>query len=311
MSVRHRNRRTGCYREETNGWTAGRRLRRRCIAEQIASERRSTEEQLQAQADRHDEARASIARIADEQRAADEQLNGAQRRLFDAREAMQAQARVTAEAKAAHAGLVERASGLAIEVQRLEDAARELEARVTARQEDLERTNARQAGLRERVTGAEQELDAGLRSFDELREHVRMADDRSQSLRADFDAQESGIKEARRALESVRGEAAQLDVARATGGAVTAVTEEEIVDGIELLARTTGIFTETAGGVTTATLARLAAAGAIDPDERVVVYITGDGLKTLDAVASRVARHPIEPTVASFEAAIGEARLIA
>jgi threonine synthase len=102
-----------------------------------------------------------------------------------------------------------------------------------------------------------------------------------------------------------------LDVARATGGAVTAVTEEEIVDGIELLARTTGIFTETAGGVTTATLARLAEAGAIDPDERVVVYITGDGLKTLDAVASRVARHPIEPTVASFEAAIGEARLIA
>jgi threonine synthase len=102
-----------------------------------------------------------------------------------------------------------------------------------------------------------------------------------------------------------------LDVARTTGGAVSAVTEEEIVEGIELLARTTGIFTETAGGVTTATLTKLARAGAIDPGERVVVYITGDGLKTLDAVASRVERHPIEPTVASFEAAIGEARLIA
>jgi threonine synthase len=102
-----------------------------------------------------------------------------------------------------------------------------------------------------------------------------------------------------------------LDVARSTGGAVSAVTEEEIVEGIELLARTTGIFTETAGGVTTAVLAKLAAAGAIDPDERVVLYITGDGLKTLDAVASRIERHPIEPTVASFEAAIGEARLIA
>ena len=92
---------------------------------------------------------------------------------------------------------------------------------------------------------------------------------------------------------------------------ISAVTEEEIVEGIELLARTTGVFTETAGGVTTAVLAKLAAAGAIDPDERVVLYITGDGLKTLDAVASRVQRHPIEPTVASFEAAIGEARLIA
>jgi threonine synthase len=102
-----------------------------------------------------------------------------------------------------------------------------------------------------------------------------------------------------------------LDVARTTGGSITSVSEEEIVEGIELLARTTGVFTETAGGVTTAVLTKLAAAGEIDPDERVVVYITGDGLKTLDAVASRVARHPIEPTVASFEAAIGEARLIA
>jgi threonine synthase len=103
-----------------------------------------------------------------------------------------------------------------------------------------------------------------------------------------------------------------LDVARRTGGSISSVTEEEILEGIELLARTTGIFTETAGGVTTAVLTKLAAAGEIDPDERVVVYITGDGLKTLDAVASRVQRHPIAPTVASFEAAIGEsARLIA
>jgi len=102
-----------------------------------------------------------------------------------------------------------------------------------------------------------------------------------------------------------------LDVARATGGSISAVGEEEIVEGIELLARTTGVFTETAGGVTTAVLARLARAGQIDPDERVVVYITGDGLKTLDAVAPRVERHPIQPTVASFEAAMGETRLVA
>ncbi len=102
-----------------------------------------------------------------------------------------------------------------------------------------------------------------------------------------------------------------LEVAHATGGSISDVTEDEIVDGIELLARTTGIFTETAGGVTTAVLAKLARAGRIDPDERVVLYVTGDGLKTLDAVASRVERHDIDPTVASFEAAMGEARLIA
>ena len=65
---------------------------------------------------------------------------------------------------------------------------------------------------------------------------------------------------------------------------MTAVSDDEIRDGIRLLAETTGIFTETAGGVTTATLAKLAESGAIGTDERVVVVITGEGLKTLDAV---------------------------
>lgn len=105
-----------------------------------------------------------------------------------------------------------------------------------------------------------------------------------------------------------------LDVARNTGGTIEAVTEEEIVDGIRLLAETTGIFTETAGGVTTATLAKLAREGAIGRDESVVLYITGDGLKTLDAAASHVVRTDIKPTVASFEEAVaapGAARVAA
>ena len=62
------------------------------------------------------------------------------------------------------------------------------------------------------------------------------------------------------------------------------MTDDEIRAGIRLLAETTGIFTETAGGVTTAALAKLAERGDIDPDERVVLVITGEGLKTLDAV---------------------------
>ena len=79
-----------------------------------------------------------------------------------------------------------------------------------------------------------------------------------------------------------------VELAQRTGGSVEAVTDDEIRAGIRLLAETTGIFTETAGGVTTAVLAKLAESGAIDPDERVVVYITGDGLKTLDAVRDSV-----------------------
>jgi threonine synthase len=75
-----------------------------------------------------------------------------------------------------------------------------------------------------------------------------------------------------------------LDLARRTNGSVESVTDDEIRAGIRLLAETTGIFTETAGGTTTAVLAKLAERGEIGRDERVVVVITGEGLKTLDAV---------------------------
>ena len=92
-----------------------------------------------------------------------------------------------------------------------------------------------------------------------------------------------------------------LDVARRTGGSIEAVSDDEVRAGIRLLARTTGIFTETAGGVTTAVLAKLAEQGAIADDERVVLVITGDGLKTLDAVRGTFERHEIDASVEDFE----------
>ena len=92
-----------------------------------------------------------------------------------------------------------------------------------------------------------------------------------------------------------------LDLARRTGGSIDSVTDDEIRAGIRLLAETTGIFTETAGGVTTAVLAKLAERGDIDPDERVVLVITGDGLKTLDAVRGSFEAFEIDPSVEDFE----------
>jgi threonine synthase len=94
-----------------------------------------------------------------------------------------------------------------------------------------------------------------------------------------------------------------LDLARRSGGAVDAVSDHEIRAGIGLLAETTGIFTETAGGVTTAVLQKLAERGDIHEDERVVAVITGDGLKTLDTVRGSFETSEIEPTVADFERA--------
>ena len=93
-----------------------------------------------------------------------------------------------------------------------------------------------------------------------------------------------------------------VELAKRSGGGVDAVSDDEIRAGIRLLAETTGIFTETAGGVTTAVLAKLAARGDIDPSERVVVYITGDGLKTIDTMRGTFEVAAVEPTTASFEA---------
>jgi threonine synthase len=92
-----------------------------------------------------------------------------------------------------------------------------------------------------------------------------------------------------------------LDVARRTGGAVEDVTDEEVREGIQLLARTEGVFAETAGGVTVAVLRKLVETGQLDPDEETVVFNTGDGLKTLDAIADRVGpAATIEPSYAAF-----------
>lgn len=86
-----------------------------------------------------------------------------------------------------------------------------------------------------------------------------------------------------------------------TGGQGVAVSDDEIVEGIKLLASTQGIFTETAGGVTVASLKRLVQTGSIAPDDVTVVYITGNGLKTLDAVQGKVSRpHVISARLQDF-----------
>jgi threonine synthase len=92
-----------------------------------------------------------------------------------------------------------------------------------------------------------------------------------------------------------------VEHARRTGGGVDAVNDQEIREGIKLLAETTGIFTETAGGVTVGVLRKLAERGDIAAGERVVVYITGEGLKTLDATRDTFQMHEIDPDLASFE----------
>jgi threonine synthase len=96
-----------------------------------------------------------------------------------------------------------------------------------------------------------------------------------------------------------------LDAVRASGGSFAAVDDDEIVEGMRLLARTEGIFAETAGGVTIATLAKLASTGVVRPDETVVALVTGNGLKTIEAVAPHCGpTATIAPTLEAFAAAV-------
>jgi threonine synthase len=102
-----------------------------------------------------------------------------------------------------------------------------------------------------------------------------------------------------------------LDAIKESGGSGESVTDQEIVDGIKLLARTEGIFTETAGGVTVASAKKLIENGVIPKNESCIICITGNGLKTQEAVTDHIGKpYRIKPTVDAFEKALkGETKI--
>ena len=97
-----------------------------------------------------------------------------------------------------------------------------------------------------------------------------------------------------------------LKEARATGGTISSVPEDSVAEGMRLLARTEGVFTETAGGVTIAALERLVRTGVVTPDQETVALITGMGLKTLEALGPVAPTHEIVPTVDAVNEALEE-----
>jgi threonine synthase len=86
-----------------------------------------------------------------------------------------------------------------------------------------------------------------------------------------------------------------VETARGTGGGVYAVAEDEIGENMAILAETTGIFGETAAGVTLGALREAVHQGKAGPDDRVVLLVTGDGLKTPQPIAARLAPVEIDP----------------
>jgi chromosome segregation protein len=185
-------------------------------ADVIALERRQAEEERVALDARTVEARQSIGRLQEQQRGAEQRLSDAQRTLLGARDtAAELNARA-ADAGAAHAGLLERAAALASDVLRLQEAARDLGERIDARAQERQQTHARREELLQSIAAGERTLDADIRALDAMRDELRSADEAATAVRLEVDAQDVVIRDARHALEGIRSDAGELEVARAT-----------------------------------------------------------------------------------------------
>jgi chromosome segregation protein len=182
----------------------------------ISLELRQADEERATLDARYAEAETSIARLFEEQRVAEADLSAAQGRLMTAREAVEERSARVAESRATHATMIERAAALAAEVLRLDEAARDIETRITARAAELDQARTRREGLLAAIADATTALDADIQALDALRDEVRAADEAAADMRVKVDAQDIAIREARRRLEEIRGQAGELHIARAT-----------------------------------------------------------------------------------------------
>jgi chromosome segregation protein len=202
-------------------------------AELLALERRRADEERAAFESRRASAATSIVEVESQRRLGEAELGGAQRRLAEAREAANALSARLAEARAVHAGLVERAAAQLAEVARLDEGSRDLEARVVARGAEAESARFRREQLLAAIADGERGLDDDVRGLETLRAELVTADARVTELRAAAEAQETSIREARRALEDVRALASGIDLARATAESDLSHLAQSSIEGVQ------------------------------------------------------------------------------
>ena len=228
-------------------------------ADLVAIEIRRVREEIAGLDAREAEARESVVRLDADKRTADDALVATLQRLLSAREQAEAASHTAAEARAAHATLVERCAAAAAEVSRMDAAAVELERRVESSLKDIAQMRDQRERLLAGITEHEQDLDADVRSLEALRDQVCVADERAAELRAALDAQESVIRDARRALDAVRALAAGLDVTRATA-------ESDLTHLAQQAHDTVGATLDEVQEE----VARMEAAGVVEPDARAI-----------------------------------------
>ena len=200
------------------------------------SERARYEEERRQLDARAEESRQAIERLAGEREVIEARLATALEVLGARREAIGAASRTAAAAQARHAALVERASALALEVGRLEEQARELDARIQARGAERTRLEQRRTQLEQAVADNRQRLDADLVAFAELRQRVVECDERAATLQADYQSREQSTREARGVVDAVRAEAVRLEVACATAESDLSHLEAMCVEALEMSA---------------------------------------------------------------------------
>ncbi len=235
----------------------------------VAAEIRRVREEIAGLDARQVEAGESIARLDADKREADDAFGVAVQRLSAAREQAEAASRTVAEARAEHATLVERCNAAAAEVARMAAAAVELERRVETCVRDIALMRDQRERLITGVTDHETALDADVRTLDELREEVRIADEQAAELRAGVEAQEAVIRDARRALDATRALAAELDVARATAESDLAHLAHQALDavGVSLDEVREDVERMEAEGIVEPDVRAIRAAEAAEPDE--------------------------------------------
>jgi chromosome segregation protein len=185
-------------------------------ADVLNTESARAQEQRRALESREAEARQAAARREEERLAADGRFGDAQRQLQEAREAVEVIGRRAADARAAHAALVERATALLGEVARQEEALADLESRFSARQEEARLNAERQEQLRHAIDENKRQLDVDAQELETARAEVRLADEALAALHQEAEGQETTIREARRTVDEIRTEVGELDVARVT-----------------------------------------------------------------------------------------------
>jgi chromosome segregation protein len=265
--------------------------------ELVGLDARRAREEIAALETRQAEARDSIARLEDQQRLVDDRLSTAQQRLFDARELARQAADRVRDAMAVHARLLERAASLTIELNRLEEAHRDIDNRLSAREDERRQNASDQEALGASLVEGRRLLDEDLRALDAQRDEVRRADDAVSECRLQADSQEGAIRDARRALDSIRSAITEIEVQHAKAESDVAHLASTCVETLQLEI-----------GAVLAEVEQLEQDGEVSPDWRAIEVADADDdvIDTADADADQPAVPPPQPSDTPSRAASPE-----